>query len=249
MSFGGLITLLLNAVPGIKLLWAPTEQDENIATIIREFLRDHDMICTDYPSLCDTNKELENLMQTRIEEFHGLPTGQANQVVPLHLSASLIELAYHECSLAEKLNIALLNCYSKKRYLLYIDNESPKDVTPFIPFQERFFKNLPQIDPFLDGLASCLHAMFDLYPALFASLIVDSILDYMVAICAEPLIKAQPQNGSTRFPTFLRERTGAGPAFAMMMFPNSLQPVNYVTCFQALADMDFWVTGANDLLS
>ncbi|KAG6899726.1 hypothetical protein C0993_007533, partial [Termitomyces sp. T159_Od127] len=189
----------------MKFSQDPAEQNEDIATIINQFLRDHNMICAVYPSLWTTNEELESLMQKRIEEPHGLSIGQANKIMPLHLGASMAE--------------------------------------------ERFLRNLPQLDPILDGLASCLLAVFDLYPTLFATLIVGSIFDYMVATCSEPLINAQSQSSSTLFPSFLRRQTGAGSAYALMIFSNSLQPVNYTACFHALADMNFWVAGTNDILS
>ncbi|KAH0578590.1 hypothetical protein H2248_003732 [Termitomyces sp. 'cryptogamus'] len=222
---------------------ASPERNEDIRTIIQDLLNDHDMISTDYPSLCATNEDLEVCVQKKIEEAHDLPTGQANQILPLHLATSLVELAYHECTFAEKVIIALVNWY-----LIYIDNESPKDITPYIAFQKRFLQNLPQLDPFLDGLASCLHTMFDFYPVPFAASIINSIFDSIIGTCTEPSIeKVQLQGTSTLFPWFLRQRNGAGVAYALMLFPKSRQ-IDYVTCFQTLGDMDFWIAGINDLL-
>ncbi|KAH0578587.1 hypothetical protein H2248_003731 [Termitomyces sp. 'cryptogamus'] len=223
---------------------ASPERNDDIRTIIQVLLNDHDMLSTDYPSLCATNEDLETCVQKKIEEAHGLPTGQANKILPLHLATSLVELAYHQCTFSEKVNIALVNWY-----LIYIDNESPKDITPYIAFQKRFFQNLPQLDPLLDGLASCLHTMFDFYPVPFAASIINSIFDSIIGTCTEPSIeKMQLQGTSTLFPWFLRQRNGAGVAYALMLFPKSRQ-IDYVTCFQTLGDMDFWIAGINDLLS
>ncbi|KAG6899725.1 hypothetical protein C0993_007532 [Termitomyces sp. T159_Od127] len=195
MQFSGLIPFF-HAFSRKKLFWAFAEQDETIASIIQSLLDDHEMAFTDYHSLCATDEELESRMEKKIAEAHGLSTEQANEIVPLHLTASLVEL-----------------------------------------------------DPLLDGLASCLLAMFDHYPVFFANSIINSILDSIVGTCTEPSIKIQSQSTSTLFPLFLRQRNGAGLAYALMMFPNSLQPVSYAVCFQVLADMDFWIASVNDILS
>ncbi|KAG6861154.1 hypothetical protein C0995_003422 [Termitomyces sp. Mi166 len=244
MHFVDLIACLPYTISRLKPSCFPAEHNEDIVTIIKDLLNDHDMISAGYPSLCATNRELEARMQEKIEETHGLLPGQANKIVPLPLAASLIELGYHDCTFAEKLNMALLNWY-----LLYIDNESPKDVTAFVAFEEHFLRNLPQLDPLLDGLASCLHRMFDLYPTLFASTIINSVFDSIAGTCIEPSIqKLELPRTSTLFPWFLRQRNGAGLAYALMVFPKSRQ-VDYAVCFQALGDMEFWIAGINDILS
>ncbi|KAG6884458.1 hypothetical protein C0993_010931 [Termitomyces sp. T159_Od127] len=126
-------------------------KDEDITNILRGFLNDHDMFGTCNPP-CATNNELEEFMQNEIE-VHGLPAEVLNKI--LHLSASLIELAYHGCTFEEKKQIALYNWF-----LIYIDDVSPKDITAYIAFQERFIRKLPQLDPVLDRLASLLHAIY-----------------------------------------------------------------------------------------
>ncbi|KAG6833265.1 hypothetical protein H0H87_009440 [Tephrocybe sp. NHM501043] len=162
----------------------------------------------------------------------------------LHLAASLIELAYHDCTMSEKKNIALYNWY-----LIYIDDMSSRDITAYVAFHERFLRGLPQLDPVLDGLASVLHAMFDLYTVFFANSIISATFDFISGTCLEPSVEQlQSLPTSTRFPWFLRDRTGVAVAFALMLFPNS-RKVDYVTCFQAMADMDFWISATNDLLS
>lgn len=63
--------------------------DENIATILKRFLDDHEMSSTGYASKSSINLELEQSMQNEIE-LRGLPASHMNKI--LHLSASLIEV-------------------------------------------------------------------------------------------------------------------------------------------------------------
>ncbi|KAG6860529.1 hypothetical protein C0995_010100 [Termitomyces sp. Mi166 len=229
-------------MPGrLNVSLTSSKQNQDIATILKGFLNDHEMFSTYYISPCPTNTDLEEFMQNEIE-VHGLPADHMNKT--LHLAASLIELAYHDCTFDEKKQIALYNWF-----LIYIDDVSSKDVTAYVAFEERFIRNLPQLDPVLDRLASVLRAMFDFYPVFFANSIISATFDFVSGTCIEPSVeKLQLSSASARFPWFLRDRTGVAVAFALMLFPKS-RPVDYVTCFQAMADMDFWISATNDLLS
>ncbi|KAG6834908.1 hypothetical protein C0991_004392, partial [Blastosporella zonata] len=52
-----------------------------------------------------------------------------------------------------------------------------------------------------------------------------------------------------RYPTFLRDRTGLGIPFTLMIYTNS-RPLDFVPCFQqVLPDMNFWIAAINDFLS
>ncbi|KAG6914073.1 hypothetical protein DXG01_002549 [Tephrocybe rancida] len=178
---------------------------------------------TSYPSVCTTNKELEAFMREELKA-RSYPLHMEKTV---HLAASLIEVG------------------TSPRFLIYVDGEA-KDITAF---QERFLRHQPQVDPVLDGLASTLHSMFDFYPASFASSIINATFDFISGNCIERALEKQlPSPLSPQFPWFLRHSTDASVAYALMLFPNS-RKADYVACFQALADMDFWISASNDLLS
>ncbi|KAG6886247.1 hypothetical protein C0992_004535 [Termitomyces sp. T32_za158] len=217
-----------------------TPEEEDIANILRCFLDDHEIFSDGRASPCATNFELEQFMRNEIE-IHGLPA-HLDKIV--HLAASLIELAYHDCTFNEKKQIALYNWC-----LIYIDDVSSKDITAYVAFQERFLRKQPQLDPVLDRLATVLYEMFDFYPTFFANSIINATFDFVSGTCIEPSVeRLKLSSPSTRFPWFLRDRTGVAVAFALMLFPKSRE-VNYVACFQAMADMDFWISATNDLLS
>ncbi|KAG6835090.1 hypothetical protein H0H93_004981, partial [Arthromyces matolae] len=111
MSLVDLITPVFHVLPHLNLSWPlslPTHKaDENISTILKAFLNDHDMFSRDRPSICPVNEGLETFMRREVDHIHGLPAENLDRI--LHLSASLIELAYHECTFAEKKHIALYN--------------------------------------------------------------------------------------------------------------------------------------------
>ncbi|KAG6889768.1 hypothetical protein C0995_014695 [Termitomyces sp. Mi166 len=238
MCFSDCIASLLSyVVPRMR------ERNNDIVTIIKGVLNDHDMISSGYPSLCSTNEELESALRKEIEDF-GFPSDHMSDTC--HLAASLVELAYHECTFDEKKQIAMYNWY-----MIYIDNRSRsvEDLTPYVAFEERFLGNLPQIDPVLNGLSSILRAMFKFYPVDFANSIISSSLVYITETCTEAsLEKLELARISALFPYFLRHRTGASVAYGLMLFPNS-RPIIYATCFPALPDIDFWIWGTNDVLS
>ncbi|KAG6835610.1 hypothetical protein H0H93_016536 [Arthromyces matolae] len=116
---------------------------------------------------------------------------------------------------------------------------------------ERFLKNLPQLDPFLESLATTLHAAFDFYPASSANILIQGAFDFITGCSIEHAIQKQPlKTVSPRFLWFLRYRTGFGMAVALMVFPKSHNlDVGYMDIFPALADMDFWLSACNDLIS
>ncbi|KAG6836121.1 hypothetical protein H0H93_011153 [Arthromyces matolae] len=247
MPFADLITPVFRALSRLNLSWSwpllTHKADENISIILKDFLNDHEIFSREHPSICPVNKDLETFMRREVDHIHGLPAENLDRI--LHLSASLIELAYHECTLAEKKHIALYNWY-----LIYLDDVSSKgDITAYVAFEERFLQNLPQLDPVLDGLASVLRAMFDFYSVFYANSIISVTLDFISAICIEPTIeKLEISDMPPRFPWFLRDRTGVAVGYALLLFPKSRE-VDYVASFQAVADMNFWICASNDLLS
>jgi hypothetical protein len=172
----------------------------------------------------------------------------------LHIAASLIELAFYGCTFEEKKNIALYNWF-----IIYIDDAVLCDPLPFVSFQYRFMKALPQLDPVLDAFSDVLHAICASYPPLQSNLILSSTFEFVSVTCVEPQlsltgsqtaskISGSPTKNATRFPLFLRERTGLGLPGALMLF-SPTQPVEFVDCFRALGDMTFWTAAVNDLLS
>jgi len=210
---------------------------QDVTPIIRDLLKR----TSDTLNINGTNEELEAAMRAETQA-RGIQSPWLEKNV--HLAANLIELAFHECTFEEKRNIAIFNWC-----IIYIDDASTKNVAPFAAFQQRFLRGLPQLDPVLDMFASILVAMCDQYETLSANFILSATFEFINATCVEPAIEALPiLPGAVRFPSFLRDRTGLGVPYALMAFPNS-RPLGFVTCFQTLPDMNFWIAAINDILS
>ncbi|KAG6853278.1 hypothetical protein C0991_005549, partial [Blastosporella zonata] len=160
-------------------------------------------------------------------------------------------LAFHGCTFEEKKLIALFNWY-----IIYIDDAVLTDPLPCTLFQSRFIQGLPQRDPVLDAFADVLRALSAIYPPLQSNLIISSAFEFVTASCVEPQLallddtvpSKTADTAATRFPLFLRERTGLGLPGALMLFSPS-QPTDFIACFKALGDMTFWIAAVNDLLS
>ncbi|KAG6907388.1 hypothetical protein DXG01_009079 [Tephrocybe rancida] len=222
---------------------------DDVFVVVKEYL---DLYSSpDYHHIHPTNQRLEAAMRAELKSRNICSKRLENTV---HLAASLIELAFHGCSFEEKKIIALFNWY-----IIYIDDAVLADPLPCTSFQSRFMKGLPQLDPVLDAFADVLHTLSATYPPLQANLILSSAFEFVTASCVEPQLArargAAPSkalqtadSAATRFPLFLRERTGLGLPGALMLF-SPTQPTDFVDCFQALGDMTFWIAAVNDLLS
>jgi hypothetical protein len=133
--------------------------------------------------------------------------------------------------------------------LIYIDDMSSRDVGPFAVFEQRLLRGLPQLNAVLDALADVLFRMCDQYETPTANSILTATFEFVNSTCIEPDIETLPLvRGCTRFPWFLRDRTGVAIAFALMLFPKSKR-IGVTDYIQALPDMNFWISVTNDLLS
>ncbi|KAG6844325.1 hypothetical protein H0H87_007731 [Tephrocybe sp. NHM501043] len=223
--------------------------EADVYEVVRDYLELYSS--PDYDYIHPTNEKLEAVMRAELKARHICSRRLENMI---HLAASLIELAFNRCTLEEKKTIALFNLY-----IIYIDDAVLKDARPCTLFQSRFVQGLPQLDPVLDAFADVLHTLSETYPPLQANLILSSAFEFVSASCIEPqlaLARGIPSSkasrtsdmAATRFPLFLRERTGLGLPGALMLFSPS-QPTDFVDLFKALGDMTFWTAAVNDLLS
>ncbi|KAG6831022.1 hypothetical protein H0H92_013210 [Tricholoma furcatifolium] len=223
-----------------------------VFTVVKDYLDLYSS--SDYQHIDPTNRRLETAM---LDEIRARNISSHRLEKTVHLAASLIELAFYGCSFEEKLTVALFNWY-----IIYIDDAVLANARPCTEFQTRFIRGLPQLDPVLDAFADVLHTLLATYPPLQSNLILTAAFEFVTASCVEPRLtldhKIKPSKTSSvqvanptvasRFPYFLRERTGLGLPGALMLFSPS-QPTDFVDCFQALGDMTFWIAAVNDLLS
>ncbi|KAG6832193.1 hypothetical protein H0H87_002303 [Tephrocybe sp. NHM501043] len=218
-----------------------TIPNDVVTAIINDFA---DMYTsTEYAHISPTNKLLEDAMRADMAKWN-LNSPVLKHTV--HMAASLIELSFYNGTFEEKRRNALYNWY-----IIYIDDASSKNPEPYIAFQHRYLFSLPQLDPVLDAFAAVLHEIEETYPPLQANVALSTTFEFFTATSVESqLAREAPSSGSknTRFPTFLRERTGLGLTTGVLLFSPS-QPTPFVNCYRALPDMAYWISVTNDALS
>ncbi|KAF8462081.1 isoprenoid synthase domain-containing protein [Gautieria morchelliformis] len=187
------------------------------------------------------NQELEDFMRAEMESGN---FACDKLEASLRVSANMAEICYHDCSFPEKQNIALYTWY-----FIYVDDMAPKNPSSFIEFEHRFLSGRPQLDPVLDAFASVLLRMWDLYDPLCANSIIVAAFELISISCIEPEIEKLPLvQGAQEFSWFVRHRSGAGPAYALMSFTKSSQ-IDMMEYIQAVPFMDRWICLTNDILS
>ena len=135
------------------------------------------------------------------------------------------------------------------RYLIYVDDMAPKDPSTFSVFEQRFLSGQPQLNPVLDALVKVLMHMWDIFDPICANSITAATFEFVTSSCLEPELERLPLiRGIQRFSWFLRTRTGVAVSFSLFNFPKSSR-LGLMEYIQAMADMDFWVSVTNDLIS
>ncbi|KAF8584202.1 terpenoid synthase [Ramaria rubella] len=207
-------------------------------SILNSFLSEmaHETMSLDF-----TNKQLEVAMRAEMDT-RNLRCEQLERT--LHLAASLIEIAYHDCNFAEKKNMALFNWF-----LIYADDMAPRDPSTFGVFEQRFLRGQPQLNPVLDALVEVLLRTWELYDPFCANYIVLSAIEFFTATCLEPELETLPLiQGAHRFPWFIRSGSGIATAFGCMMFTKS-NKIDIMKYVRVIPDMNFWIAVTNDVLS
>ncbi|RDB27321.1 Trichodiene synthase [Hypsizygus marmoreus] len=212
----------------------------DVASIIKDFLRglpSHKLPKDDYAVI--------KIMEAMRVEMDTYELSSPLLERTMYLAASSAELGFPGYTFDEKKNIALYSWY-----VVYIDDTVLTDAHPFVAFQQRFMRGLPQLDPVLDAYAAVLHALCDQYDTLPANFILSATFEYISATCLEPVLPEVTIR--RRFPGFLRDRTGLGIPYALFVLakPHSEHCIRFfASCSQALPDMNFWIAGINDVLS
>jgi hypothetical protein len=173
------------------------------------------------------------------------------------------QLAFYECTFEEKKNIALYNWYLHltphlslyitksvvHRFVIYVDDTGPKDVAPFYAFEQRFLRGLPQLDPVLTAFADVLLRLCDQYDTFSGNTILTTTFDFINSSCMESTVESLSLiREAQRFPWYLRDQTGFGRVYVTFMFTKT-RKVAVPDYIQAMPDMNYWTSAANDLLS
>jgi len=227
---------------GVPPSTEPDAAASDIVRVIKEYLNETPYWNHHWEPLT-VNQELEACIY---DELAARNWGLCPQYLraTVHLMAAFTEFTYMGLTFPEK-RIVTIFIWS----LLYIDDVAPKNPAPCIDFQRRYVQGLPQLDPVLDTFAETFTSMYDIYDPLFANFIITSALEYTAVSCVETYIETfTPVHRPSRFPWFLRSRSGASISFAMMMFPKSGNH-DFSACLRAMPDMDYSIGLTNDFFS
>ncbi len=147
----------------------------------------------------------------------------------------IAESAYAHTSYTHQRVIAIYTAY-----LTYVDDLGGRDLDVLSEFGRRLLAREPFGDPALDRLVVMLQDMYAYYPRLSAHSIAVSTLDFFVGSYVEVTGKKMAvAPGATKYPGFMRLKTGIGAAYALFNFVKDwrdpadhffLQLIPYVGC-------------------
>ncbi|KAG6828475.1 hypothetical protein H0H92_007841 [Tricholoma furcatifolium] len=187
------------------------------------------------------NEEIEVALWVEIK-FRNITSPIAEKHVSL--GSSFAELCVKTHPWQEKLDMAMYSCL-----VLYIDDAAEKNPRPFKEFQERYCNRLPQLDPVLQWYDEVVRRMCASYPPLFANMFLISTFNFVAVTCVANMEALPSIQTTLRHPGFMRDCSGLGIAYAVIIYHPRTSTRDEVTFFQALPDMNFWIGVINDFLS
>ena len=121
------------------------------------------------------------------------------------------------------------------------DKAAQEDPTPFSVFQQRYLAAEKQADPVMDRFATHLRDMWKHYPAFSANSIVSSAFEFVNGCYLERLTEGMMINPkASRYPYFLRSKTGVAHAYAFMIFSSAQHP-NVTSYIQAVPSIAYFI--------
>ena len=136
--------------------------------------------------------------------------------------------------------------------MLYVDDLGQKMPSSLEGFQQSMLT--PNGSPdgaFLQALRELLTDMYKLYDTIPANFITLSVMDYLNGCLLEemPIIRNMPLSKAAHsWPYYLRTKTGAGAAYAFMLFPKTSH-YDMSAYIQAIEDMCIVIDLLNDVMS
>ena len=135
----------------------------------------------------------------------------------LHNSCNMAECCYGHTSADHQYFIALYTAFT-----FYADDHCGADPEPIGQFAQRFIEGEPQLDPVLDRFAAHIKHAYELWPRIGANAVISGTLDSMTAMYIEYTTQDMSTiPAATRYPYYLRTKSGVGPPYAHFIFAKS----------------------------
>nr|WRP99004.1 terpene cyclase [Fusarium sp. HZ-2024a] len=215
--------------------------DSKLATIFTKLVRD---LNYQAPHHSDERHDLEAAM-IQYANATGAPYASCLARCYFDVGLTLACSYYPTHSFAVKLHIAIYSWLA-----IYIDDDDDAN-EELASFQDRFQKGEPQPSALLSCFAKNLQHMSAHFEPLATNFIVLSSLQFVNATLLER--RAEFQNlqhcaEASRWPDYMRDRSGVPEAFAYFNFPKDQCP-DIGAYIQGIPDMMTYINYANDILS
>ncbi|KAI0643138.1 isoprenoid synthase domain-containing protein [Trametes meyenii] len=160
-------------------------------------------------------------------------------------SCSIAESAYSHIPYEHQLIVALYTAY-----MVHVDDLGNRDLDALGQFGRRFVAGEGLVDPVLERLRGFLQDVYVHYPPLSADTITVSTLDSVVGMFIEFTAKDMAvAPGAARYPAYLRQKTGIGPAYVLFNFIKGWRDPRDNFHLQLIPDIEHFTCAINDILS
>ncbi|KAI0670974.1 terpenoid synthase [Trametes maxima] len=160
-------------------------------------------------------------------------------------SCGIAESAYSHIPYEHQLVVALYTAY-----MVYVDDLGNRDLDALGQFGRRFVARQGVVDPVLERLVEFLQDVYAHYPPLSADTITVSTLDSVVGMYIEFTAKDMAiVPGAARYPAYLRQKTGIGPAYVLFNFVKGWRDPRDNFHLQLIPEIEHFTDAINDILS
>ncbi|KAI0670935.1 terpenoid synthase [Trametes maxima] len=231
-------------MPVLSVLHSPPIPTSDDIAQAKDILRDF-LLRLGYKSPCTSpDAEIRAIVTSEIISWN---IGLSSDAIELLMDAgcTIAESAYAHTPRQHRILIAIFTTY-----WLYIDDVANHRGEDLAEFGRYFIRGQKQPHPVLQRAALQLLEMHEYYPRIGADSIVISSLDAFVGMYIEHASKdTLISPGATKYPYFLRLKTGLVPPYGHFNFPKGWRDPADQRYLQLLPEIDLMTIAINDILS
>nr|VWP00959.1 Histidine-containing phosphotransfer protein [Ganoderma boninense] len=158
-------------------------------------------------------------------------------------SCSIAESAYAHTSYEHQRVVAIYTAC-----LTYADDLGHRNLEALEQFARRFTRGEPQLHPALDCLTKILKTLHEFCPTISADAIITSTIDSVTAMYIEVVSQGDVISPfATRYPLYLRLKTGIAPAYVHLNFTKSWGDAIGTYYLQIIPELELVTIGFNDM--
>ncbi|KAI0352667.1 terpenoid synthase [Trametes cingulata] len=212
---------------------------QEIKSVLDRFMKECKYKCPRSPR----NLELRESIALEVASWGvKLPEAHAKKIVDT--ACRFAETAYIHLSPEHQAFVARYTAY-----FIYSDDLGAHHLEALGQFARRFANGERQLDPVLERLAEMVKRSHELWTTIGSNSIITGTLDALMGYHLEfttPNMVIRP--GATRFPDYMRYRTGINPPFIAFIFMRSWE-FTTESYLQLIPELESWIGFVNDLFS